>query len=85
MQKYCNHLNIKYRSPHKIRKTYISALIDAGVNIDTIRRLVGHTDERTTYKSYCYDRKEDKEIKEQLNDALHVSGLEIHLGNVSAA
>lgn len=85
VQKYCNHLEIKYRSPHKIRKTYISALIDAGVNIDTIRRLVGHTDERTTYKSYCYDRKEDKEIKEQLNDALHVSGLEIHLGNVSAA
>ena len=37
------------------------------------------------YKSYCYDRKEDKEIKEQLNDALHVSGLEIHIGNVSAA
>lgn len=85
VQKYCNHLEIKYRSPHKIRKTYISALIDGGVNIDTIRRLVGHTDERTTYKSYCYDRKEDKEIKEQLNDALHVSGLEIHLGNVSAA
>ena len=85
VQKYCNHLKIKYRSPHKIRKTYISALIDAGVNIDTIRRLVGHTDERTTYKRYCYDRKEDKEIKEQLNDALHVSGLEIHLGNVSAA
>lgn len=84
LQKYCNHLGIKYRSPHKIRKTYISTLIDDGVNIDTVRRLAGHEDERTTYGSYCYDRRSDKQIEDQLENALCVKGLEILENNVVA-
>lgn len=70
LQKYCKHLNILYKSPHKIRKTYISTLIDDGLNIDTIRRLAGHEDERTTYGSYCYDRHSSEQIEEQLENAL---------------
>ena len=84
LQKYCNHLGIKYRSPHKIRKTYISALIDDGVNIDTVRRLAGHEDEKTTYGSYCYDRRSNKQVEEQLENALCVKGLEILENNVVA-
>ncbi len=70
LEKYCKHLGILHKSPHKIRKTYISTLIDDGVNIDTIRRLAGHEDERTTYGSYCYDRHSSKQIEAQLENAL---------------
>jgi len=69
LKRYCKEANILYRSSHKIRKTYISTLIDAGVNIDTIREYVGHEDERTTYHSYCYDRTSDKAKKEVLEKA----------------
>ena len=70
LEKYCKHLGILHKSPHKIRKTYISTLIDDGINIDTIRRLAGHEDERTTYGSYCYDRHSSKQIEAQLENAL---------------
>ena len=43
---------------HKIRKTYISTLIDnENININYIRQMVGHADERTTYGCYCFNRK----------------------------
>lgn len=70
LEKYCNHLGISYRSVHKIRKTVISSMIDANMNINTIRRYVGHEDEKTTYKNYCFDRKEEAQVIEQLELAL---------------
>lgn len=70
VEKYCKKTGIPYRSPHKIRKTWISKLIDEGLNINTIRELSGHEDERTTYKNYCYDRKTEKQRQEQLEKAL---------------
>ena len=57
----CHELDILDRSSHKARKTYISALIDGGVNISAIREMVGHADERTTFNSYCYNRSTQKE------------------------
>lgn len=77
MEKYCKHLGSLHKSPHKIRKTYISALIDDGVNIDTIRRLAEHEDERTTYGSYCYDRCSNEQVEEQLENALCMKGISI--------
>lgn len=56
LDKYCKHLGIRKRSPNKIRKTYISRMIDAHVNINSLREQVGHEDERTTFNNYCYDR-----------------------------
>ncbi len=70
LEKYCNHLNIPYRSPHKIRKTAISCMIDGGMNINTIRKFVGHEDERTTYNNYCYDRRTSEQVLNQLENAL---------------
>ena len=49
------------KSSHKARKTFISAAIDSGINLDTVRRVVGHRDEQTTLNSYLYDRTEEKE------------------------
>ena len=54
---YCRKLEIYERGPHKARKTYISQLLDAGVNINTVRNIAGHQDEKTTLNNYCYDRK----------------------------
>ena len=66
----CRRVGIPERSPHKTRKTYISTLIDNGVNINFIREQVGHENEKTTYESYCFNRSTRDETKEQLRRAL---------------
>lgn len=63
LEKLCSAVGIQVKSNHKIRKTYISSLFDAKVNIDTIRRLAGHEDEKTSLKNYCFDQS-DKDILE---------------------
>lgn len=68
--RYCEKAGIEYRSSHKARKTYISSLIDEGMNINTIREWVGHADERTTMNSYCYDRRTEDERRAILEKAL---------------
>lgn len=62
---YCKTLGINHKSSHKARKTYNSTLLDAGVNIDSVRRMMGHSDEHTTLKNYTFDRSE-KKIRESI-------------------
>lgn len=69
-KKYCNQVGTVYKSSHKSRKTYISALIDGQVNLNTIREMVGHADERTTLNSYCFDRSTDIEKVNLITNAL---------------
>jgi integrase len=64
--KYCKRLGILVKSSHKARKTFISTCIDANININTIRSMVGHSDARTTYKNYCFDRATDAENRKKL-------------------
>lgn len=71
IRKYCKYIGISPKSLHKARKTYISTLIDAGVNINTIRSLAGHENEETTYKNYCFDRMVDKQKEDLLERALN--------------
>lgn len=70
LRKCCERANISEKSMHKIRKTYISTLIDKQVNIDYIRRIVGHEDAQTTYNSYCYNTLTDKMTENLLERAL---------------
>jgi len=73
IRKYCNHIGISEKSMHKIRKTYISTLLDSNnVNINTIRSLVGHEDERTTLNSYCFNRKSDLQTQADIEKALFI-------------
>lgn len=70
IRKYCTHIGISEKAIHKIRKTYISTLIDSGLNINEIRKLAGHEDERTTYQNYCFNRMTNKETENLLEKAL---------------
>ncbi len=71
LRKYCNNINISAKSMHKIRKTYISTLIDSeNININYIREQCGHEDERTTYGNYCFNRKNKVQTAEEMEKAL---------------
>lgn len=68
--KYCTEIQTAHKSTHCARKTYTSSLIDANININTVRKVVGHSDERTTLKNYVYDRNTSAEKKRKFEDAL---------------
>ncbi len=70
LKKCCKYAKVTPKSMHKIRKTFISTLIDNNVNINYIRKVVGHESETTTYKSYCFNRLSDKSTEIQLEKAL---------------
>lgn len=68
----CNKLGIKVRSPHKIRKTYVSTLLNNGADADFVRTQVGHKDLQTTFNSYVYSTSTNDRQVEQLNELLKV-------------
>ena len=71
IRKYCNHINISEKGMHKIRKTYVSTLIDCdNININYIRAQVGHADERTTYGNYVFNRKSEDLTETEMEKAL---------------
>lgn len=70
VQRGCKNIGIPVKTMHKIRKTYISDLIDSGLNIDEVRRQAGHSDERTTYGNYCFNRKTDNQTESIIEQAL---------------
>lgn len=69
-KKYCEEIGIVKKSSHKSRKTYISALLDGKVNLNTVREMVGHADERTTLGNYCFDRNTEVEKANLIEKAL---------------
>lgn len=71
----CKSVNMDVKTSHKIRKTYISTLIDSGLNIDAIRRFAGHSDERTTYGNYCYNRMTDQQTERIVENAMNANGV----------
>lgn len=64
---YCDKVDITRKSSHKIRKTFISNLIENGFNPKVITKLVGHEDYQTTLKSYCRSLKSQSELENSLD------------------
>lgn len=71
--RYCRNIGIPEKRIHKIRKTYISTLLDEKVNLDLVRRMVGHEDERTTLHNYYFDRRTKKENIDLIEHALSLN------------
>ena len=55
--KSCKATGIEYRSPHKLRKTYSSALKDSKVDDKYISDAMGHVDVNVDKDSYWYNRR----------------------------
>lgn len=70
LERYCNRLGIPYRSSHKLRKTAISSMVNAGVSLNAVRAFAGHVDESTTLKYYVFDREKESKRNEQFERAL---------------
>ncbi len=63
----CEKNNVVGKSPHKIRKTYASMLIDSGISESVIISQMGHTDIRTTKGFYYRNRNRDEKKMEIIN------------------
>jgi integrase len=65
----CDQCDIPRRSPHKIRKTYATILLDNHVDTTLITSQMGHTDILTTEHFYHRDRR-DMDAKAAIINAL---------------
>lgn len=67
---YCNKAGINHRSTHAGRRTFVSALLNSGVSINSVRSACGHVDAKTTYNNYCYDMSTNTEKRDQFESSL---------------
>ena len=66
----CDELKIERRSPHKLRKTYVSHLLNNGFDQDFVREQVGHQMLQTTLNYYVYSTTRNTQQIERLNKVL---------------
>lgn len=65
LRRACRLLKIAYRPPHKIRKTYATALLDDGIDSRFVAEQMGHSSAVITEMYYHRDRRSEKD-KERL-------------------
>ncbi len=68
----CDELGIRRRSPHKCRKTYISNLLNKGMDADFVREQAGHRDLQTTLDCYTYSTTRNEEKVAKLKEILAI-------------
>lgn len=64
----CDRIDIKRKSPHKLRKTYVSILLDNGVDKRLVQDVAGHTEIATSERNYHRNRKSDAKKEEILSN-----------------
>jgi len=60
MEKRGKQAKVKSFSPHDLRRSYISDLLDEGVDISTVAKMAGHSSVTTTAR---YDRRDEKAMQ----------------------
>ncbi len=70
VRRLCNELGIIIRSPHKMRKTYVSTLVNGQFDLDFVRAQVGHKEIQTTLNSYTYSTTRPEKQIQKLNEVL---------------
>lgn len=69
LRRICGYVGVTKRSMHKIRKTYATNLLNAGVDEKIIQKQMGHTDIATTKGYYYYNNRNVDETKRILAHA----------------
>lgn len=69
----CKKLDMPVRSPHKLRKTYGTILLDNHVDSKVIERQMGHVDISTTELHYHRDRKRTQQKRDIINSLAEFS------------
>lgn len=64
----CQRAGVYEKSPHKIRKTYASILLDEKVDARTIQKNMGHASILTTENKYHRSRKDINRVQEILSE-----------------
>ena len=73
LRKLCKRLGTVVKSPHKCRKTCISALLDCpDINNRTVQRFARHQDLSTTFGYYSFERKTKEEQAIAIDKALAI-------------
>lgn len=68
LRKRAKQAGVAHMSPHDLRRTFISDLLDAGADIVTVQKMAGHADPGTTSR---YDRR-DKRVQHEAAALLRV-------------
>ncbi len=70
LKRICEYLGLPVKTLHKIRKTYASMLLDAGVSEKIVTSQMGHTDIATTRGFYYKNRYSEAEKIAVISNAL---------------
>ena len=56
----CKEMNIEHLTPHSFRHICGSSLISAGIPVEQVSKLLGHTNANTTYRWYMHVDEDDR-------------------------
>ena len=62
----CEHAGIPGIRPHDLRRTFVTQLLEAGIDLNTTRQLVGHADLKTTARYDLRDQKAQQHALKRL-------------------